>query len=148
MRRNLWRDMFARYLRLGGESSAQEYWDLQVMSNTHAQSLGYTDTYIQNRLHNYPRGVVALGYLLASPRLKIDRLAPGAVGTYITVDPDRSLPQRWPLLPLADWQAGKIPVCVVHGNGSVSIEAPTDPVVIQGQSQDPNASISGLEFIG
>ncbi|MEM8737834.1 MAG: DUF4965 domain-containing protein [Planctomycetota bacterium] len=145
---NLWRDLLARYLRLGGESSAQQYWDLQVMSNTHAQSLGYTDTYIQNRLHNYPRGVVAIGYFLATPRLKIDRLAPGSIGTYITVDPDRHTPQRWPLLPLADWQAGKIPVCVVHGDGNVSIEAPTDPVVIQGQSQDPGQSLSGLEFIG
>lgn len=145
---NLWRDLLARYLHLGGESSAQQYWDLQVMSNTHTQSLGFTDTYIQNRLHNYPRGVVTMGYYLASPRLMIDRLAPGAVGTYITIDPDRAMPQRWPLLPLADWQAGKIPVCVVHGDGRVTIEAPTDPVVIQGKENDPGESISGVELIG
>ena len=145
---NLWRDLLARYLRLGGESSAQNYWDLQVMSNTHSQSLGYTDTYVQNRLHNYPRGVVALGYYLATPRLMIDRLAPGAIGTYITVDPDRTIPQRWPLLPLADWQAGKIPVCVVHDDGRVSIEAPTDPVVVLGAESDPEAAISGMDLIG
>jgi len=145
---NLWRDMLARYLHLGGESSAQQYWDMQVMSNTHSQSLGYTDTYIQNRLHNYPRGVVTMGYYLATPRLMIDRLAPGAVGTYITVDPDRHTPQRWPLLPLADWQAGKIPVCVVHGDGRVTIEAPTDLVIIQGKENDPGESISGIELIG
>ncbi|MEM1107741.1 MAG: DUF4965 domain-containing protein [Planctomycetota bacterium] len=145
---NVWRDLLARYLHLGGESSAQQYWDLQVMSNTHAQSLGYTDTYIQNRLHNYPRGVVTMGYFLASPRLMIDRLAPGAVGTYITVDPDREMPQRWPLLPLADWQAGKIPVCVVNGDGRVTIEAPTDPVVIQGLDSGSETSISSIELIG
>lgn len=145
---NLWRDLLARYLHLGGESSAQEYWDLQVMSNTHAQSLGFTDTYIQNRLHNYPSGIVALGYYLASPRLMIDRMSPGAVPTYITVDPDRHTPSRWPLLPLADWQAGKIPVCVVHADGHVSIEAPTDPVSIVGKQSDPGESISGLELIG
>lgn len=145
---NLWRDMLARYLHLGGESSAQQYWDLQVMSNTHTQSLGFTDTYIQNRLHNYSRGVVALGYYLATPRLMIDRLAPGAIGTYITVDPDRHTPQRWPLLPLADWQAGKIPVCVVAEDGRVFIEAPTDPVNIVGKESDPGESISGLELIG
>lgn len=145
---NLWRDLLARYLHLGGESSAQQYWDLQVMSNTHAQSMGFTDTYVQNRLHNYPRGVVALGYFLASPRLMIDRMAPGAMPTYITVDPDRGTPQRWPLLPLADWQAGKIPVCVVHADGHVAIEAPTDRVTIIGKESDPGGSISGLEFIG
>ncbi|MBB6429427.1 glutaminase domain-containing protein [Algisphaera agarilytica] len=145
---NIWRDLLARYLRLGGESSAQQYWDLQVMSNTHSQSLGYTDTYIHNRLHNYPRGVVTMGYYLATPRLMIDRLAPGAVGTYITVDPDRHTPQRWPLLPLADWQAGKIPVCVVQGDGRVLIEAITDPVVIQGEENESGGAIPGTQLIG
>ncbi|MEE9405549.1 MAG: DUF4965 domain-containing protein [Algisphaera sp.] len=145
---NLWRDMLARYLNLGGPSSAQDYWDLQVMSNTHAQSLGYTDTYIHNRLHNYPRGVVTLGYFLSTPRLMIDRLTEGGTGTYITVDPDRHTPQRWPLLPLADWQAGKIPVCVVHTDGRVTIEAQTDPVVVRSSAEDPNATVSGIEFIG
>ncbi len=144
----LWRDILARYLRLGGASSAQEYWDLQVMSNTHHQSYGYTDTYIHNRLINYPRGVVSLAYYLASPCLMIDRLAPGARGTYITVNPDRSTPSRWPLLPLADWQAGKIPVCVVDDDGHAYIEAETDPVIIHGQTEDPDQSISGIEMIG
>ena len=144
----LWRDILARYLQLGGASSAQEYWDLQVMSNTHAQSMGYTDTYIHNRLLHYPRGVVSLAYFLATPRLQIDRLAPGARGTYITVDPDRRTPQRWPLLPLADWQAGKIPVCVVDDTGHARIEAMTDPVIIHGHAEDPNATVSGIEFIG
>ncbi len=144
----LWRDMLARYLHLGGASSAQEYWDLQVMSNTHAQSMGYTDTYIQNRLLHYPRGVVTLAYFLATPRLQIDRLAPGSRGTYITVDPDRRTPSRWPLLPLADWQAGKIPVCVVDDTGHARIEAMTDPVVIHGHADDPSATVSGIEFIG
>ena len=145
---NLWRDMLARYLSLGGPSSAQDYWDLQVMSNTHGQSLGYTDTYIHNRLHNYPRGMVTLGYFLSTPRLMIDRLTPGGTGTYITVDPDRHVPQRWPLLPLADWQAGKIPVCVVHTDGRVTIESPTDPVVVRSSDEDPGDTVSGLEFIG
>ncbi len=145
---NLWRDLLARYLHLSGESSAQDYWDLQVMSNTHEQSMGFTDTHIQSNLCNYPRGVVALGYFLATPRLVIDRLSPGVTGVYITVNPDRHTPQRWPLLPLADWQAGKIPVCVVDDHGKVFIEAPTDPVIIHGRENDPGESISGLELIG
>ncbi len=118
------------------------------MSNTHAQSLGFTDTYIQNRLHNTSRGVASLGYYLASPRLVIDRLAPGNTRTYITVNPDRHTPSRWPLLPLADWQAGKIPVCVVHDDGRCTIEAPTDPVTVVGAADDPGQTLSGLELIG
>ncbi len=145
---NLWRDMLARYLGIGGPGSAQDYWDLQVMSNTHAQNLGYTDTYIHNRLHNYPRGMVTLGYFLSTPKLMIDRLTPGGTGTYITVDPDRHSQQRWPLLPLADWQAGKIPVCVVHDDGRVTLEATTDPVVVRRSEEDPDSSVSGIEFIG
>ena len=125
---NLWRDMTARYAGLGGPSSAGQYWDMQVMSNTGPLSHGYIDTYINNNLCFYPRGVVAFGYFLATPRLIIDRHAPG--GAYITVEPNTSTPQRWPLLPLANWHTGRIPVCVVDLDGHVTIEAETDPVII------------------
>jgi hypothetical protein len=110
--------------------------------------MGVVEHYIQTRVLNSSRGIVALGYYVSSVRLVVDRLAPGATGTYITVNPDRHTPQRWPLLPLADWHAGKIPVCVVNDHGQVSIEAPTDPVVILGQTDDPEATISGIELIG
>lgn len=141
---NLWRDMLARYLGQVGPSSAQQYWDLQVMSNTGGNSLGYCDAYVNDYLAHYPRGIVTLGYFLATPRLTIDRLSPG--GAYITVEPDRHMPQRWPLLPLADWPAGKVPVCVVDPHGHVTIEAPTDRVIIHGDRADD--TISGIEFIG
>jgi hypothetical protein len=39
---------------------------------------------------------------------------------------------RCPLLPLADWKAHKIPVCVVDLHGNVTIECETDPVIIHG----------------
>ena len=129
---NLWRDLFARYLGLSGPSSAGRYWDLQVMSNTGQNSLGYTDAYVNEVVSHYPRGVVTLGWFSATPRLTIDRLAPA--GPYLTVTPDRHAPQRWPLLPLADWSAGKVPVCVVGLDGKVHIEAQTDPVIIHGQA--------------
>lgn len=134
---NLWRDHVARYLGARGPDWAQGYWDLQVMSNTQNQSLGYIDTYVTNNLCFYPRGIVSIGYLIAYPRLVIDRLAPG--GTRISVDPDRSFPQRWPLLPLADWRAGKIPVCVVNNRGQVTIEGESDPITIQAEPPVPNA---------
>lgn len=142
---NLWRDMTARYLGLQGPSSAGQYWDMQVMSNTGEQSLGYVDTYIHNSLAFYPRGVVTFGYFLASPRLMIDRLAPG--GSYITVEPHTGSPQRWPLLPLANWHAGRVPVCVVDLDGKVSIEAETDPVIIHGPGNE-KASSPAADMIG
>lgn len=141
---NLWRDHMARYLGMAGGLSAQHYWDLQLASNTFQQSLGYVDTYINNNLAFHPRGVTAMGYLLAGPRLIIDRLAAG--GVYITVDPDRDRPQRWPLLPLADWRAGKIPVCVVDEAGRVTIEGKIDPVIIHGS--DPTTSPTSAGLIG
>ncbi|MEX0653800.1 MAG: DUF4965 domain-containing protein [Phycisphaeraceae bacterium] len=139
---NLWRDHLARYLGQASGLPGSHYWDLQVMSNTHQQSLGFIDTYINNYLCHYPRGIAAIGYLLAGPRLVMDRLAAG--GAYITVDPDRSRPQRWPLLPLADWKAGKIPVCVVDEAGEVTIEGKIDPIIIQGADADSTATNAGL----
>lgn len=132
---NLWRDMLARYLKLEGPSSASHYWDMQVMANTHLQSKGFIDAYITDNLAHYPRGVTTLGYLLAGPQLMIDRIAPGSGGTYITIDPDRKHPARWPLLPLADWKGGKVPIAVVSPDGRVSIESEIDPVIIHGQDE-------------
>lgn len=140
---NLWRDMLARYMKMHSQSYAPLYWDMQVMSNTGQQSLGFIDTYVNNYLCFYPRGVTSIGYFLATPRVIIDRLAAG--GSYITVDPDRDAPQRWPLLPLADWKAGKIPVVVVDDEGRVSIEGEIDPVIVYGGTSSPEATpTSGL----
>ncbi len=142
---NLWRDMIARYAGLGGPSSAGQYWDMQVMSNTGPQSLGYVDTYINNCLAFYPRGIVSMGYFISTPRLIVDRHAAG--GPYITVEPNTGWPQRWPLLPLANWHAGRVPVCVVDMHGRVTIEAETDPVIIHGQSASPGRGPAS-EMIG
>lgn len=131
---NLWRDCFGHYLGLNWPSLlASRYWDLQVMSNTHEQSFGYIDTYTCNALCFYPRGAASMGYFLAQPRLTIDRLAPQ--GPDIRVNPDTSVPQRWPLFPLADWAIGRIPICVVDHQGRISIEAEIDPITIGNQPQ-------------
>ncbi|MEX2213341.1 MAG: DUF4965 domain-containing protein [Phycisphaeraceae bacterium] len=132
---NLWRDHLGQYLGLSWPVLlSPRYWDLQVMSNTHEQSLGYVDTYIGNNLSFFPRGVTSIGYLFGHTRLVIDRLAEG--GPRITVQPDRNMNQRYPLLPLADWKAGKIPTCVVDTNGRVSIESAIDEVVVEGGGGD------------
>jgi hypothetical protein len=123
---NVWRDFAGRYLHVELLDLAPRYWDMLVYSNTRDQSFGYVDTYIGNELAFYPRGVAAIGYLLAGPRLRIDRLDTH----YISIDPDRHRPQRWPLLPLADWDAGKIPICVVDAKGNVRIESEIEPIKI------------------
>jgi len=129
--RNLWRDHLSRYVGCDHTTAhPQRYWDLQVMCNTHPQSRGYCDTYVGHNLSFNPRGATSFGSLLASPGLVIDRLAPG--GTRISVDPKRHYPQRWPLLALADWKAGKIPVCVVDTQGKVTIEGESDPIIVHG----------------
>ena len=138
---NLWRDLIAHYLGMPVNMS-QHYWDMQVMSNTGQQSLGCTDTYVTDNTSFYPRGIVSFGYYIAGPRLVMDRLAAG--GAYITVTPDREYPQRWPLLSLADWKAGKIPVCVVDDHGNATIEGQIDPVIIHGNDPAELASTGGL----
>jgi hypothetical protein len=123
---NIWRDLCGRYLRVELFDLGQRYWDMQVYSNTRDQSFGYSDTYIGNELVFNPRGVTSFGYLLGGPRLCIDRLD----GCVVTVDPDRYRPQRWPLLPLADWATGRVPVCIVEADGRVWIDSETEPVKI------------------
>ena len=114
------------------------------MSNTGSQSYGYVDSYMNNDLRFYSRGIASLGYYLAGPRLVINRLAPGTGGAYITVSPDREYPQRWPLLALADWKAGKIPVCVVDDHGTATIEGEIDPLIIHGGNPAEGATSGGL----
>lgn len=137
---NLWRDHLAFYLgHTWAPLLAGRYWDMQVMSNSGQVSKGFIDTYINNNLCFYPRGAAAMGYFLAQPRLVIDRLAPE--GQRISINPERKPPQRWPLFPLADWPAHKIPICVVDLRGNVLIEGQTDPVTIH----DPRRESAGHE---
>jgi hypothetical protein len=36
-------------------------------------------------------------------------------------------------MPLADWKAGKVPICVVDSQGRVTIEGESDPVLVRGE---------------
>ena len=127
--RNIARDMLARYLGMVFVYGAPQYWDLQTSCNTGEVSLGATDEYIAGDVACDPRIASIIGVLLSYPRITVDRLAVG--GERITVAPDLHHPQRWPLLPLVDWKAGKMPVCVVSATGKVTIEGAVDPVVIR-----------------
>ncbi len=143
---NLWRDHTGIYLGAKLPAFNQYYWDLELMSNTHEQSLGFIDTYINNNLSHYPRGITSIGWFTAEPRLIMDRLAED--GPRITVEPDTHRPQRWPLLALADWKAGKIPVCVVDGRGKVTIEGKIDRVVIRAGGAAPAPENDAPPVIG
>ncbi len=143
---NLWRDHISFYAGAKLPTINQYYWDLEVMSNTHEQSLGFIDTYINNNLSHYPRGITSIGWFTAQPRLVVDRLAQG--GPRITVEPETHWHQRWPLLPLADWKAGKIPVCVVDGKGKVTIEGKIDRVVIRSGGAAPAPESDAPPVIG
>lgn len=123
---NLWRDFTSRYLNAELLDLETHYWDMIVSANTFGQSFGYIDCYVTNELAFNPRGATAFGVFLAGPRMVVDRLD----DEFFAVNPNRHRPQRWPLLPLADWKAGKIPVCVVTPEGHVSIESEIEPVRI------------------
>ena len=136
---NLWRDHLARYAGNSAPSFSQCYWDLQTQCNGGGQSMGFAETYVNDDRPFSSAGIVSFGYLLSYPRLVIDRLAPG--GARISIDPVRNYCQRWPLLPLADWQARKIPVCVVDSARHVTIENDIDPVFVRGG--DRNSDVVG-----
>ncbi|MHC4994274.1 MAG: glutaminase domain-containing protein [Planctomycetota bacterium] len=121
---NLWRDFTSRYLNAELLDLETHYWDMIVSANTFGQSFGYIDCYVTNELAFNPRGATAFGVFLAGPRMVVDRLD----DEFLAVNPNRHRPQRWPLLPLADWEAGKFPVCVVSSDGNVSIEGEIEPV--------------------
>ncbi|MAE61357.1 MAG: hypothetical protein CMJ49_08390 [Planctomycetaceae bacterium] len=131
---NLWRDHAARFVEAPLSHEEGRVWDLQVFSNSGTESFAFIDTYIGNELGFCARGAATFGYFLAGPRLVLDRLD----GECTFVNPDRYRHQRWPLLPLADWAAGKIPICVVNYDGTVTIEGELEDVTLRGEPHDPD----------
>jgi hypothetical protein len=106
---NVWRDCIAHYLGQPIPDLTARYWNLQVWSNTHDQAKCFVDTYLNNNLCMYPRGITCAGYLMSLAGLTIDRTA-GVVRLKPAIR-DGAIP----LLPLADWQSGKVPWLLVEG---------------------------------
>jgi len=105
---NMWRDMVAGYLGVDLFNMADRYWAFEVYENTSGRGGCFTDTHGNNWLAYYPRGTAILGYAYAMAGVVVDREA-----KVVRCRPAR-YPLRIPLLTLADWAKGRIPVLDVR----------------------------------
>ncbi len=112
---NMWRDFTAAYLGHDLLDNVDKYWSFQKLMNTGGQSKLYIDTYGENALWHYPRGLTSIGVLYAMLRLQIDRAQ-----KTIRIAPLRRT-MRIPLPLFADWANSRMPWVVVD-NDSINIE--------------------------
>jgi hypothetical protein len=111
---NIWRDCVAHYLNEPIPDLTSRYWEMQVWSNTGDQAKCFVDTYLNNNLSRYPRGIACAGYLMSLAGLQLDRTR--RLQKLAPVIQDGQIP----LFPLADWKKEKIPVLVVqNGKGKL-----------------------------
>lgn len=114
---NLWRDFAAAYLGHDMLDNIDKYWEFQKMMNTNGNLRLYIDTFGENALWYYPRGLTSVGVFHALLRLQID-----GVAKEVRIAPlRRSL--RLPLVFFADWKSGRIPWVHVT-DGAVRLEHP------------------------
>lgn len=112
---NLWRDFIAAYLGHDMLDNVDKYWGFQKIMNTNKRLNLYIDTFGENALWYYPRGLTSVGVLYAMLRLQID-----AFQKEIRISPLRKS-LRIPLVSFADWNARILPWVVVK-DGIVQIE--------------------------
>ncbi len=117
---NVWRDCAAAYLGENMLLNSERYWNQQLFANGIGAEKAncFTETSLTNNLVWYGRGAATFGLMLAMPGLMLD----GVTGK-ASVAP--VAPGRWPLLPLANWKTGKVPVLEVEslGNGKLKVRA-------------------------
>ncbi len=100
---NLHRDLIAGYLGEDLGDLTERYWAFEQFENSQGRGGCFVDTYGNNHLHYYPRGITSLGLLNALAGMRLDRVA-----GKLLLNPVR-VPLRVPLLALADWGTGRIP---------------------------------------
>lgn len=105
---NIWRDCVAHYLDQPIPDLTPRYWDLQVWSNTGEQTKCFIDTYLNNNLSRYPRGIACAGYFLSLAGLQMDRTRNQQ--SLNPVIPHGCIP----LFPLANWQTGTVPILTIR----------------------------------
>ncbi len=105
---NMWRDIAAGYLGENMLDNATRYWNQQLFANTLGSEKAncFTETSLTNNLVWYPRNAAAFGMILAATQMVMDKSEKTA-----SIAP--TIPGTWPLLPLANWKAGKVPIASV-----------------------------------
>ena len=104
---NVWRDCAAGYLGENFLHNAERYWNQQVFANGPGSEKPncFTETSLTNNLVWYPRNTAIFGLTLSTPRLVMN-----ADSEDIVLDPIET--GTWPLLPLAQWDTGRVPYAV------------------------------------
>ncbi len=105
---NMWRDMVGGYLGIDNFEMADRYWAFEVFENTSGRGGCFIDTYGNNWLSYYPRGVAMLGYFYAMAGVKIDKER-----KLFSINPVK-IPLRIPLFISADWKERKVPWLLVN----------------------------------
>ncbi len=105
---NMWRDIIGGYLGIDLFEMSDRYWAFEVFENTSGRGGCFVDTYGNNWLAYYPRGVAILGYFYAMAGIKIDK------GRNIFSKNPVRRPLQIPLFTFADWRRKKIPWLVVN----------------------------------
>jgi hypothetical protein len=114
---NLWRDYCAAYLGVDLLDLAERYAAFQQWDNTGPHAPGFIDTYGENNLAWYPRGITSIGVLFAALGFSLDRK-----GRTVGLSPIRA-PLRLPLVALADWKRMEVPWAEVSlDRGRVRVE--------------------------
>jgi hypothetical protein len=105
---NIWRDCIGHYLGAPIPDLPARYWDLQAWSNSGDQAKCFTDTWLNNNLSRYPRGIVCAGYFASLAGLVVNRARRSVLLRPLIRD------GRLPLFPLADWKTGNVPALLAR----------------------------------
>jgi hypothetical protein len=123
---NMWRDYVAAYLGVDMLNNIERYWDYQVTVGDNWGSCLYYDTTEQNNLNFYPRGATVFGAPLSAAGLGLNRGE-----KELTLRPVRST-LTVPLLPLADWEAMRIPMLEVTNRDGVAVATISERDLLKG----------------
>lgn len=125
---NMWRDYVAAYLGIDLLNNVERYWDYQATTGDNWGACLYYDTTEQNNLNFYPRGATVFGMPLSAAGLSLNR-----VNKELVLRPVRTT-LSVPLLPLADWEAMRIPVLTVQHREGVAFAHISERDLLKGLS--------------
>jgi hypothetical protein len=116
MAMNIWRDMAAAYHKIDFLGDIERYWEWQTTVNSREVMLFYESAF-GNQLCFYPRGVTLWGIFDAVAGMRYDKVT--GRKSFTPLRPTLQVP----LLTLADWQAGSVPLLTVSDGQIVGQES-------------------------